>query len=217
MLNEKHLITPAEQPIELEGQVGKLEGIVHGANQPASAIAVLGHPHSLHGGTINNKVVTTLVRACREAGVPSIRFNFRGVGRSDGTFDRGIGESEDVLKVISLLKTTFPTHQIILAGFSFGAYVTYRAACRTEAALLLSVAPAVNHGDFTEFPVVPNPWTVMVAGADEIVPTDDILAWHSQCRPAPNLIMFNDASHFFHGRLVELKKAVVQTLTDILR
>lgn len=207
IINEQDLIDANEKKLMLQGAVGQLEAVFNGNqnNQMSKTLAVIGHPHSLHGGTMNNKVVTTLARTFRDQGIANLRFNFRGVGESEGEFDKGIGESEDLLKIISELKAQFPDHQLILAGFSFGAYVTYRAACQSNVALLISVAPAVNHGDFLAFDNIPQPWHVMVAGSDEIVPQSDILAWHKQVTPSPELHLFEDCSHFFHGKLVLLR------------
>lgn len=210
------LATAKEKKMTITGNVGSIEAIFNGSEDvfKIPTIAVIGHPHSLHGGTMNNKVVTTLARTFREVGIPSLRFNFRGVGNTQGEFDGGIGESEDVLTMIQDLSERFPDHQIILAGFSFGAYVTYRAACQADVALLISVAPAVNHGDFCEFDKVPTPWHVMVAESDEIVDSEDILTWHKQVKPAPLLHRFEETSHFFHGKLILLKQKLAEVLSD---
>lgn len=216
-LQSADLTQAKEKSLDIFGQQGhKLEAIFNGAPSAIEGkpyLAIVGHPHSLHGGTMNNKVVTTIVRSLKEEGIPSLRFNFRGVEGSEGQFARGIGESDDLLHIRSQLLELFPEHKIILAGFSFGAYVTYRAACQSETELLISVAPAVNHGDFCEFASFPSSWHVLVADADEIVPLDDVLNWHSKVEPSPKLHRFPATSHFFHGQLVTLR----QTLKDILQ
>lgn len=206
------LIEAKEKPLMITGEEGSLEAIFNGSGSEKSApiIAILGHPHSLHGGTMNNKVVTTLARACRDQGIASLRFNFRGVGQSEGQFDHGIGESNDFINIYHQLKAAMPEASFIFAGFSFGAYVSYRAACQVNPSLLISVAPAVNHGDFSEFEAVPSNWHVLVAEQDEIVPQSDILTWHQSVEPAPQLHLFPEASHFFHGKLVDLKKTLQQ-------
>lgn len=209
------LLQAKEKRIWIDGKQGQLEAIFNGAedhlNKPKPSIAILGHPHSLHGGTMNNKVVTTIARACRDCQIPSLRFNFRGVGESQGEFDRGIGESEDVLEIIDFFQKKFPEYQLLLAGFSFGAYVTYRAASQAKVDLLISIAPAVTHGDFSEFSHVPLPWHVLVAEEDEVVSPQAIFDWHDTVTPSPQLHRFKNSSHFFHGQLVSLKK----TLKDI--
>ncbi len=217
VLNEDDLVSAKEKAIWFEGAAGRIEAVFNGAIQTKTKpfLAILGHPHSLHGGAMNNKVVTTLARACREAGIASLRFNFRGVGKSEGEFDKGVGESDDLLQIMSELSILFPKHKIILAGFSFGAFVTYRAACQSHPALLISVAPAVNHGDFCEFDVVPSPWHVLVANEDEIVASQEILAWHKTIKPSPQLHVFESTSHFFHGKLMFLRDKVISLLETL--
>lgn len=218
ILTTDDLKNAKEKQIELKGYAGRIEAVFNGADLSQSTkplIAILGHPHSLHGGAMNNKVITTLAKACRESGIPSLRFNFRGVGESEGAFDKGIGESEDLLLIMSEIKRQFPEYAIILAGFSFGAFVTYRAACQSDPALLISVAPAVNHGDFSEFEKVPAPWHVLVANADEIVNPEEILDWHKTVEPQPVLHQFEETSHFFHGKLVILRETVKQIFSQI--
>ena len=217
-LNYEDLINVKEQPLVLNGVAGELEAIFNGApinESMPKLIAIIGHPHSLHGGTMNNKVVTTLARSCRDIGIPSLRFNFRGVGNSSGEFDAGTGESEDLLAIMANIKKLLPDYKIILAGFSFGSYVTYRAACQSEVELLISVAPAVNNGDFTEFAKVPNPWHVMVALDDELVPAENILDWHKNLLPKPVLHEFEATSRFFHGKLVVLRQKVSEILSTL--
>lgn len=212
------LQTAKEKKIEFEGKAGRIEALFNGASLELSSkplIAILGHPHSLHGGAMNNKVVTTLAKACREKGIPSLRFNFRGVGLSEGIFDKGIGESDDLLLILSELRNIFPGYEFILAGFSFGAYVTYRAACQSAVVSLISVAPAVNHGDFSEFASLPPKWDVLVANADEIVDLNAILAWHKTVKPTPTLHQFEETTHFFHGKLVELREKIKEILSEI--
>ncbi len=178
-------------------------------------LILIGHPHSLHGGSMNNKVVTTIARACHDLGYISLRFNFRGVGLSEGVFDNGVGESKDYAALGEALIETFPEASLILTGFSFGAYVSYRAAFLLHASHLISIAPAVNHGDFTEFGVPKMKWSVIVANKDEIVPKEDIKCWHQNITPAPTLIEFTDSSHFFHGQLVTLRTTLKGLIADV--
>lgn len=196
-------------PLTLDGIVGPIQAMLSvPLNASQTRIALIGHPHSLHGGTMENKVVTTLSKGLNECGVSTLRFNFRGVGKSRGQFDKGIGESLDVIKLIKQVRDETEMKDILLLGFSFGAYVMYRVACQCDNELLITVAPAVNHGDFKAFERVPTPWYVLVAGADEIVPEKDIMAWYKTMQPKPTLKRFDTTSHFFHGKLIELKTAV---------
>ena len=126
----------------IQGAIGELELLTacppDAAAQPITA--VICHPHPLHGGSLQNKVVHTLARGFGELGARSVRFNFRGVGRSSGVYDNGMGETEDLLAVIAWVRARRPRDRLWLAGFSFGAYVALRASVRFDPAQLVLVA-----------------------------------------------------------------------------
>lgn len=172
----------------------------------------MGHPHSLQGGTMNNKVVTTLARAFKELGIPSLRFNFRGVGHSAGVYDEGLGESDDMLLLVKKWQEEQPDLHCIFAGFSFGSYVAYRAAAQSPPCKLITIAPPVHHYDYTEFQSVPHPWLIIQGDADEVVPSDLVLDFAKQVHPLPQVITFANTSHFFHGKLLELKTVITETI-----
>src|SRR2546423_13546714 len=136
--------------ITLPGPVGSLEAAT---NVPESAdaragVAVICHPHPLQGGTMHNKVVTTLERSLRELGLATVVFNFRGTGASDGVFDDGIGETDDLLAVARWAQHVRPRDALWLAGFSFGSYVAARAAAQLPVRQMISIAPPVGRWDF---------------------------------------------------------------------
>jgi alpha/beta superfamily hydrolase len=134
----------------------------------------------------------------------AIRFNFRGVGSSDGQYDNGVGEVDDVLAVLNWAKQNWPTHKICLAGFSFGAYVSARAAMQQPVAMLISIAPPVTYENFNQ--INPNaPWVVIHGDDDELIPAQTVVDWIAHISPQPELIRIAHASHFFHGKLVELR------------
>ena len=136
------LNNPGEHSLLLNGSEGLIEAVLTvPENINSSFVAFLGHPHSLQGGTMNNKVVTTMARVFKEAGIPSLRFNFRGVGQSAGVYDDGIGESEDMLELVRVWQTEQPDLKLICAGFSFGSYVAYRTAAQSDASILITIAP----------------------------------------------------------------------------
>ncbi len=201
-----------EHSFLFNGLVGQLEGVL---TVPTHAnphyLALLGHPHPLQGGTMNNKVVTTMARAFKELGVASMRFNFRGVGKSDGTYDAGIGESEDMLQLMRYWQQENPTMRFLFAGFSFGSYVAYRAAANCDSELLLTIAPPVHHYDYDEFGP-PNPWHIFQGDNDEVVPLAYILDFVRRAPLPLSLIRFNDTGHFFHGKLLELKKQLIDCI-----
>ena len=178
------------------------------AQDGVPATAVILHPHPLYGGTMQNKVVHALARAFGDLGVASVRFNFRGVGASAGDFAQGVGETDDALAVIEWVRTQQPDTSVWLAGFSFGAAVALRAAQRTKVAGLITVAPAVNLYDFSALSTPSCPWLLIQGEADEVVPVEGVRAWLSGIAPSPQTIFLPGVSHFFHGRLNDLKAAL---------
>jgi alpha/beta superfamily hydrolase len=207
LLSTHSFSEPGERAFIFEGPMGTLEGIcVIPEVRQTHEIAMLGHPHSLQGGSMSNKVVTTLARALRDVGVPSVRFNFRGVGGSQGEFNHGLGESEDMLALMSHIETLVPAVNWILAGFSFGSYVTYRAALKRRPRWLLSIAPPIERYDYTQDPGCP--WIIIQGDADEVVDSAGVFDFAAKHRPPLKIIRFEDTSHFFHGKLLSLRETV---------
>ncbi|STY28148.1 transmembrane protein [Legionella wadsworthii] len=207
------LSLPGEHPVLLQGVVGKIEAVLTVPEQNQSNhIAFLGHPHSLQGGTMNNKVVTTLARVFKELGIPSVRFNFRGVGQSEGTYDAGIGESEDMLVLVREFKYKNPHVDLIFAGFSFGSYVAYRAAAQLDSKLLITIAPPVHHYNYCEFDPAPRPWIIIQGEEDEVVSPALVFDFALKAKPEIPVIRFAQTSHFFHGKLIELKTRLIESI-----
>jgi alpha/beta superfamily hydrolase len=180
-----------------------------GDDASARGLAVVCHPHPLHGGTMNNKVVQTVARAFVQRGWRSVRFDFRGVGASEGHWDGGVGEVDDALAVVRAFRA--PGEPLALAGFSFGAYVASQAAARqarpAPAEHVVLVGPAVQN-----FAVAPLPaGSLVVHGeADEVVPLSAVLDW---ARPqAQPVVVVPGTGHFFHGQLPLLKSLVLGAL-----
>ena len=193
---------------QIDGPAGPIECAIDepAAATPLRGVAVLCHPHPLHGGTMDNKVVQTLARAFVQLGYRAVRFNFRGIGASGGAWDAGQGEVDDALAVIQAFRA--PALPLALGGFSFGGYVAAAAAARlpegARAERLALVAPAV-----VNFPVPPvSQDTVLLHGeADDVVPLAALLDWarpHSQ-----PVTVIPGAGHFFHGQLPLLKNLIV--------
>lgn len=205
-------ILPAkESSFLLTGSVGEIETVVT-EYENAVATAIICHPHSLFGGTLNNKVVTTLARTCRDLGLRTVRFNFRGVGKSQGSFDGGKGETDDLLAIASWVKTQYPKDKLWLAGFSFGSYVATRAATQLSIAQLISVAPPVINFNFSELPPITCSWLIVQGEQDEIVSPEAVFAWIDTLNPPPTVIRMPGASHFFHGQLMELRRKIEEAL-----
>lgn len=200
----------ATQSVVLPGRAGRIEAAVDlpAAGTAVRGLAVVCHPHPLHGGTMHNKVVQTLARAFVSLGYRCVRFNFRGIGGSEGTWDEGRGEVDDALAVVQAERA--PGQALVLAGFSFGGYVASQAAARlratpegTPAERLVLVGPAVRN-----FPVAPVPEdTLVIHGeVDDVVPLAAVFDW---ARPASlPVTVLPGAGHFFHGQLPVLKQIV---------
>ncbi|WP_119353936.1 alpha/beta hydrolase [Azohydromonas sediminis] len=187
------------------GPAGAIECVVEEPAVAARGVAVLCHPHPLHGGTMDNKVVQTLARALRQVGWRTVRFNFRGVGGSAGRWDDGRGEVDDALAVIAAVRDA--ALPLVLGGFSFGGYVAAQAARRVDppAARLVLVAPATGNFDVG---AVPDDTLVVHGDADDVVPLAATLAW---ARPqALPIVVVPGVGHFFHGQLPLLKSIVVR-------
>lgn len=206
----KYLLQAGEHSFVFEGKTALLEGrLLIPETLQGTFIALLGHPHSLQGGTMNNKVVTTMARAFRELGIPSLRFNFRGVEQSGGVFDNGPGESDDMLCLARLWATLVPNNRFIFAGFSFGSYVAYRAAAQWPHDLLISIAPPVMRYDYDQFHPAPAVWHIVQGEKDEVVPAEEVVAFAEQSTPPLSVHYFPQAGHFFHGGLLELKACLL--------
>lgn len=200
---------PVQQTLTLAGPAGDLEALLEapGDREPL-AIAVVCHPHPVHGGTMRNKVTHMLARSFVGVGIPALRFNFRGVGASPGKFDNGVGEIEDVLAAIAWTRQSFRDLDLWLAGFSFGAAMAIHAAAASRPVGLVSVAPAVSRFA-DDLKVQPDcPWLIVQGDKDELVDIEDTLAWINQLDPGPELEIFPDTTHFFHGKLIELRESV---------
>lgn len=197
----------------ISGPAGKIETLAEGFDKPAiKAIAIVCHPHPLHGGTMDNKVVNYIARSFREMEMASIRFNFRGVSQSAGEYADGVGETDDLLAVIHCLNTHYPKVPLWLAGFSFGAYVALRAASQTNITRLVTVAPAVHLYDFSALTMPNCPWLLIQGDSDEIVSYDDVVNWRKTLEKPPRAIYLKGVSHFFHGQLVMLKDVLIGAL-----
>jgi alpha/beta superfamily hydrolase len=198
--------------LSIAGPAGVLQAIVEDSGVGGPSYAVVCHPHPLFGGTMENKVVTTVVRALRDGGIATLRFNFRGVGLSAGTYDQGVGETADADAVASWGAQHWPGRSLVVAGFSFGGYVALRLALRRPTALLITVAPAIQHFDLSATPRPECPWLIVQGDADEIVDPKAVIAWAESLNPAPRLLVLPGVSHFFHGHLQELRDAVSRAI-----
>jgi alpha/beta superfamily hydrolase len=209
---------PAPQAIQIPGPAGALEARIEdpmpaGANR--AVIGVVCHPHPLHGGTMQNKVVHTAARALQEAGAATVRFNFRGVGGSAGRYDNGVGELEDALAVVAWARRYFECDALWLAGFSFGAATALQAATQgASPRRLVTIAPPV--GRIITQPLAPPgcPWLIVQGDQDELIELSAVRSWAAGFTPEPRLHVVEGAEHFFHGRLTQLRGAILGFLRE---
>ena len=187
----------------IDGPAGALEVLINAPADARRGIALIAHPHPQQGGTLDNKVVQTLAKTFFALGYASVRFNFRGVGKSEGTFDDGVGETADALAALAHATGRFGRVPVALAGFSFGSFVQTRVATSVAAERMVLVGPAVTRfGDI----VVPAETIVIHGEQDDVVPLAAVLAW---ARPQElPVVVFPGCGHFFHGRLAQLQRTV---------
>nr|WP_316641304.1 alpha/beta fold hydrolase [uncultured Roseateles sp.] len=199
------------QALQIAGPAGEIQCAIDNPAQAPRGVAVICHPNPVQGGTLDNKVVQTVARAFVQLGYRAVRFNFRGVGRSQGVWDEGRGEIADALAVIAALRE--PALPLLLAGFSFGGYVASQAALRLpegeRAERLLLVGPATSRFDTAAVPAD----TVVIHGeADDVVPLQAVLDWaRPQVLP---ITVVPGVGHFFHGQLPLLKSLVLRAFAS---
>lgn len=202
----------------IPGPAGKLELMVASLSkeeeeEKPGAWGIVCHPHPLHGGTMLNKVVTTLTKTFQGLGVSTVRFNFRGVGRSEGEFADGIGEQDDLLAVIDWVQREHKEREIWLAGFSFGSYVVAKASTTIPVATLVTVALPVTHFPMQSLPPITCPWVLVQGELDEVISPAAVFKWAESRVPPPIILRFPDAGHFFHGQLGQLRERLAWVLS----
>jgi len=197
------------QSVSFAGSAGMLAGLLDNPQDKPHAIAVVCHPHPLQHGAMTNKVTYILARAFNDLGAVSLRFNFRGVGKSAGIFDNGIGETSDALAAVDWLSTHYPGLPLWLGGFSFGAYIALRAQSECATKRLVTVAPAVERFDTLSIKMPACPWLLVQGDADEVVSPQAVLDWARKLPQSPSIAILEGAGHFFHGRLNDVRQAVV--------
>lgn len=211
---------PGESPLDIEGPLGALQAITtcpQNADDGAGNVTIVCHPHSLMGGTMNNKVVHTVARARRDLGHRVVRFNFRGVEKSEGQYDDGIGEQDDLLAVIDWVRAERPADRIWLAGFSFGSFVAASVCGRAlergdPIDHLLLIAPAVVNYRFDRLTEFGCPMGMIYGDEDEVVDSVEIQRWSETITSSAQVFCLPGAGHFFHGRLTEVKDIIQNQL-----
>ena len=204
---------PLTEPLVIEGPLGALQAIVDiPVDADASHVAVVCHPHPVYGGTMTNKVVHMLAKSFNERGAPAVRFNYRGVGASAGSYDEGNGETDDTLAVLDWAARRWPGAQLWLGGFSFGGAIAIRAAVARDVRRLVTVAPAIQRVSVESSRLPRCPWLLVQGDRDELVDAAEIQRWVASLTAPPAVALLPGVDHFFHSRLNELRAVVLDWL-----
>ena len=201
-----------------EGKAGQLQAVFHPAKEASSDFLIVCHPHPLYGGTMDNKVVTTIAKAYLDVGINVVRFNYRGVGESAGEYGHNSGEVEDALAIFTWLREHHSVKRLFLAGFSFGSYIAAQAAqsiadAGIEVPHLLMVAPSVENSPFELATPLAAPCTVIMGKQDEVVSFESVERWVNDQSEDIEMQVLPDATHFFHRQLIVLKNALASILS----
>lgn len=204
----------------IQGRAGLIEAVHDNLkNSNQEVVAVICHPHPLYQGSMHNKVVTTLSRAMKTLKISSYRFNYRGVGDSQGEYGEGVGELDDLLAVCDWIRENTPTKKIILCGFSFGGAIAYKSLGKLDnIAGLITIAPAVDRFDLTKSPEPQNiPWLVVQGIDDDTVNPSSVFDFTLKTIKSDlTMVKMNEVGHFFHGKLIQLKTVVENFLTPVV-
>jgi alpha/beta superfamily hydrolase len=204
----------------LHGPAGRLEALLNEGAPDATHAALVCHPHPLYGGTMHNKVVFHCMKALNGFGLPVLRFNFRGAGRSEGSHGQGRGEVDDVRAALQWLQAEFPL-PLIFAGFSFGAATGLRAACPDPrvVALISLGTPVRIEGrgyDYRFLRDCAKPKLFVSGGQDEFGPHEELQRVISRMAEPKRLALIDGADHFFHGHLAEMRQTVETWVKELL-
>ena len=190
---------------------GQIELILEG-NLSEKKIGIVCHPHPLFGGSMNNKVVTTTSKAFQAIGIASLRFNFRGFGKSTGHYEAGHGELQDLLTVLAWLQNKHAPVAIWLAGFSFGSYIAFQGSLRWPCQQLITIAPPISRFDFSQTQQINCPWLLIQGDQDEVVASNEVFTWAKSITVPIKVVCLPGATHFFHGKLLELREVLIKNL-----
>jgi alpha/beta superfamily hydrolase len=205
----------------LNGPAGQLEAMLWTAPESDASAepqpsAIVCHPHPMFGGTMHNKVVYQAAKALHDLGIPVLRFNFRGTGLSEGAHDRGRGEQDDVRAGLSFLATEFPDRPIILAGFSFGAWVGLRVGCEDHRVRkLIGLGLPVDRSDLSFLRTCTKPKLIIQGGNDEFGSRKNVETLFAELPQPKKLVVVEGVDHFFAGKLPEVGAAIKDWLAEI--
>ena len=206
---------PTEFLREIPGPAGTLEARLDLPSGPPRAVAVCGHPHPLHGGTMHTKALYQTAKALTRVGVAALRFNFRGVGLSTGSFDAGPGEQDDFRAAIAFARHRFPGLPVWAAGMSFGSWIAAGVgAADPRVSLVLLVAPPVDRYDYKELAAAGRPVFIVHGEDDELIPVADVRKFYGTLAEPRELTTIEHANHLFEGKTALVGDAVEGLLAD---
>jgi hypothetical protein len=206
--------------VMINGPEGRLEARYHHAEGPNAPIALVLHPHPQHGGTMNNKLVYTVYHIFKERGFSVLRFNFRGVGRSQGRFDNGLGELSDAAAALDWMQTINPNAKFCwISGFSFGAWVAMQVLMRRpEIHSFIAVAPPANMFDFTFLAPCPSSGLIIHGARDDLVPESDVATLAQKLQNQRHIEIdyrvIKGANHLFDEKIEILGKNIESYLDE---
>ncbi len=203
--------------VDIAGPTGPLEGLVNArAGGAPRAIAVLGHPLPTEGGTMHTKALYHATKALARTGVPVLRFGFRGVGRSTGSFSGGPGEQDDFRAALDFMTARYPdVMHVWTGGMSFGSWVGMTVgAADPRATALIGIAAPVNRYDFSPIIDAAKPTFLVHGERDELIPLKDVRRFYAQLREPRELVVIDGADHLFDGKVSEVGDAIEDLLQD---
>jgi alpha/beta superfamily hydrolase len=205
----------AEPLREIPGPAGPLEAILDLPDAEPRAAVVFAHPLPTHGGTMHTKVVFQGAKALARTGCVVLRFNFRGVGRSAGTWDEGRGEMDDFRAAVDFLAGRYPNLEMWAAGFSFGSYVATTAGADDDrVCALIAIAPPVDKYEFASVRMSTKPKFVVHGERDELIPLKLVRGFYARLQEPKELVEIDRANHLFEGQADEVGDALVDLLED---
>ncbi|HVQ41426.1 MAG TPA: alpha/beta fold hydrolase [Vicinamibacterales bacterium] len=203
--------------LDIQGPAGRLEALLDEGATPPRAAVVFGHPHPMHGGTMHTKAVYQGAKGLTRIGCAVLRFNFRGVGSSEGAFDEGAGEMEDFRAALDLMADRYPGVPLWAAGFSFGSRIALETgADDPRVSALIGIAPPVNREGYTwdRTLLCEKPKFFVQGEMDELCPLKDMWAFYAKLKEPKELVVIDGARHLFEGKTKEVGEALEDLLGD---
>jgi len=200
---------------EIPGAVGPLECLIDRPKTTPRAAVVFAHPLPIEGGTMHTKVVYQSAKALSDIGCVVLRFNFRGVGRSAGTWDNGRGEMDDYRAAVDFVSARYPDLELWAAGFSFGSYIAMTAGADDDRiCALIGIAPPVNRYEYASVTLSTKPKFIVHGESDELIPLKAVREFYARLQDPKELVEIDRANHLFDGQASEVGDALEELLTD---